>query len=117
MCHRSRAVAAAVLAASLGLQWGCSGSASSARSPEAEGVHHETQIVHEECDVASASSTYDANGDGRPDATVVSDGGREVCRALDLNFDGTIDSWVYYDGGGQVRRRESDYDRDGRVDE
>jgi hypothetical protein len=59
----------------------------------------------------------DANGDGRPDLIIVRNGGREVCRAADLNFDGVMDSWVYLDANGKVRRRENDYDRDGRIDE
>lgn len=118
MRHRSRPVAALGLATSLCLQWGCSASAAkSARAAEGGIVQHETEIVHEECDVAEASTTYDANGDGRPDVSIVTKGGGELCRALDLNFDGTIDSYVYYDANGQVRRREADYDRDGRIDE
>jgi hypothetical protein len=78
----------------------------------------DTRIVHEECDVDDGDAErQDVNSDGRTDRTVVRDGKRERCRALDLNFDGTLDAWVYLDEGGKVRRRESDYDRDGRVDE
>ena len=40
-----------------------------------------------------------------------------MCQWLDLNFDGVVDAWVYFDETGQVRRRETDYDRDGRIDE
>ncbi|MCA9628082.1 MAG: hypothetical protein KC766_10460 [Myxococcales bacterium] len=76
----------------------------------------DTAIVHEDCDLDSGQKT-DVNGDGRPDITVVRSGATEICRAVDLNFDGKIDAWVYRDGSGQVRRRESDYDRDGRIDE
>jgi hypothetical protein len=78
----------------------------------------DTRIVHEDCDLdASGAESQDVNGDGRPDRTVVRQGGVERCRGLDLNFDGTIDAWVYLEPSGKVRRRESDYDRDGRVDE
>lgn len=98
-------------------QLGCGGSSSSAKVPEGA-VQRDTEIVHEECEVdAGDALKLDANGDKRPDVVQVRDGGREVCRALDLNFDGTMDSWIYYDEQGRIRRRESDYDRDGRVDE
>lgn len=99
------------------LQYGCSGSASRATGPEG-GVQRNTEIVHEACDTASsAAKRLDANRDGQPDIVIVTDQGREHCRALDLNLDGTFDSWVYYGSDGRVRRRESDYDRDGQVDE
>lgn len=107
-----------VLAFPLGVfQGGCSASGSSARNPQGS-VQRDTEIVHEECDIEGSGATrLDANGDGKPDVILVKEGGREVCRALDLNFDGGIDSWIYYAADGQVRRRESDYDRDGRIDE
>jgi hypothetical protein len=98
-------------------QSACSASGSSAKTPEGA-IQRDTAIVHEECDIDAGGATkLDANGDKRPDVVIVKDGGREVCRALDLNFDGGMDSWIYYGADGQVRRRESDYDRDGRVDE
>lgn len=100
-----------------GLQGGCSRSVSAATSPSGA-VQRDTEITHEECDIeGEAAAKLDANGDGKPDVIQVRDGGREVCRALDLNFDGRIDSWIYYEADGRVRRRESDYDRDGRIDE
>ena len=81
-------------------------------------VRADTRIIHEECDVsASGTQQVDVNGDGRADVSIVSAGRVEKCRAVDLNFDGVVDSWVYRDAAGKVRRRESDYDRDGRVDE
>ena len=114
-----RAAIAAFFA--LALQPGCSASASTATpdSPESGGpARKDTRIIHEECDTASKSAEkVDVNGDGGADMTIVRAGSREACRAVDLNFDGTIDMWVYRDQGGQVRRRESDYDRDGRIDE
>jgi hypothetical protein len=78
----------------------------------------DTRIVHEECQVGDDDALKeDINGDGKPDRITVSDGSRPACRALDFNFDGSMDSWVYLDAQGQIRRRESDFDRDGRVDE
>ena len=99
-------------------QPGCSGRG--ARSGEGGVVvEKDTEIVHEECDVASdKSERLDANGDGKADVTIVKIGNRELCRALDLNFDGVADTWIYLaDNGLDVRRRERDYDRDGRIDE
>jgi hypothetical protein len=97
---------------------GCSGAlGGNAKSP-AELARRNTEVVHESCDVASGGSEkLDANADGRPDVTIVRDDGRELCRAVDLNFDGKVDTWVYRDGSGKVRRREMDYDRDGKVEE
>ena len=78
----------------------------------------ETTIVHEPCDASSKSAQgTDINGDGKPDIVHVMEGGRELCRVLDLNADGAIDAFVYFDAAGLERRRESDFDRDGRADE
>lgn len=102
-----------------GFQSGCSGSASTqVNSADSAKTHKDTKIVHEACDTSSSDAEkIDANGDGRPDITIVKSGGHEVCRAVDLDFDGKIDTWVYRNAAGQVTRRETDYDRDGRVDE
>jgi hypothetical protein len=76
------------------------------------------EVVHEACDVNSSSAQRtDANGDGKPELTTVMSGGRQACRAMDLNHDGRIDRYAYYDRDGLLRRVESDYDRDGRIDE
>jgi hypothetical protein len=76
------------------------------------------EIKHEPCDVESKESgRVDINNDGRSEVTHVNKGGHEACRAVDLNFDGRIDSYVYFDKNGQMRRRESDFDRDGALDE
>jgi hypothetical protein len=79
----------------------------------------DTRLVHEECAVAAASTlSEDINGDGQPDRrTAAGAEGKPSCRALDFNFDGVVDAWVYLDEVGRVRRRENDYDRDGKADE
>jgi hypothetical protein len=78
----------------------------------------DTKVTHEACDTGSSDAEkIDANGDGKPDITIVRRGGREVCRAVDLNFDGVVDAYSYFDDSGQLRRRENDYDKDGQIDE
>lgn len=82
------------------------------------GNERDTEIKHDPCDFTSGSARrIDVNGDGKPDITHVSEGGREVCRVVDLNLDGLIDAFIYYDAQGFERRRESDFDRDNRPDE
>ncbi len=77
-----------------------------------------TEIGHEPCDIDSKTAARtDVNGDGKPDIIEVMSNGHEVCRAVDLNFDGRFDTFVYFDGNGKERRRESDFDRDGAIDE
>jgi hypothetical protein len=78
----------------------------------------DTAIVHEPCDGNSSEAVkVDANGDGKPDIIHVMKGGKEVCRIVDLNMDGAPDVFIYYDDQGRERRREQDFDRDGRADE
>ena len=97
---------------------GCAGSTSGTADSAATAGPRPTEIIHEDCDVAAASADrMDANNDGVADVTSVKAGSQLSCQAYDLNFDGKVDSWVYYEPNGQVRRRESDYDRDGRIDE
>lgn len=102
-----------------GLQSGCSSSASTHVNSASDGkIRKDTTVTHKECDIHSGDvEKIDANGDGRPDIYIVKSGGHEVCRAVDLDFDGKIDMWVYFNPAGQVTRRETDYDRDGRIDE
>jgi hypothetical protein len=97
---------------------GCSGSQAAKGAQTAGMTPRDTRIVHEPCDAESSSAQkVDVNGDGRPDIIHVMNGGKETCRVLDLNLDGAVDAFVYYDAQGHERRRESDYDRDGRADE
>ena len=115
-----RRLPAAVFIAGLSacFQLGCN-SANRPGVSTANGITtRDTGVTHEACDLASSGATkIDANGDGKPDVTIVRDGGRELCRAVDLNFDGVIDAYSYFDERGQLRRRENDYDKDGQIDE
>jgi hypothetical protein len=97
---------------------GCGGESANSAGPAKPGevTHRDIRIVHQDCPIASAEK-INVGGDAKPDLFIVTSGGREVCRGLDLNFDGVIDSYVYRDGSGNVVRRENDYDRDGRIDE
>lgn len=84
----------------------------------ATGDERDTEIKHEPCEMGSPTAVrMDVNGDGQPDIINVLKDGREVCRIVDLNFDGGPDAFIYYDAQGFERRRESDFDRDGRADE
>lgn len=96
----------------------CGGKKKGATSAEEIRAQRETKIVLEKCDATSKSAeSIDANGDGRPEIVKVKEGSREVCRTADLNFDGRIDRTTFYDAQHKVRRIESDFDRDGLVDE
>jgi hypothetical protein len=96
---------------------GCGGSkAGAAKGPAGDALS--LTLDHEACDVGSSQAEkIDTNSDGAPDIVRVSSGGHEVCRMVDLNHDGKPDSYLYFDGAGALRRRESDFDRDGRLDE
>ncbi|WP_437330522.1 hypothetical protein [Sorangium sp. So ce381] len=96
----------------------CASSTPEPSSAKGSTSERDTAIVHEPCDKDSASAEkVDVNGDRIPDIIHVKKDGREVCRVVDLNLDGAIDAFIYYDGNGVERRRESDFDRDGRADE
>lgn len=96
----------------------CASSTPEPKSAKSANGERDTAIVHEPCEKDSAAAQkVDVNGDGTPDIIHVSKDGREVCRVVDLNLDGAIDAFIYYDGQGLERRRESDFDRDGRADE
>ena len=111
--------AALVLLLGASFQLGCNGAGGpGANSPGGGITKRDTAVTHEPCDTkASGTEKIDANNDGKPDIFIVHEGSREVCRAVDLNFDGVIDSYSYFDQSGQLRRRESDYDKDGQIDE
>ena len=108
----------AALLSSAMFQFGCNGAAGAGANSASNFTARDTQVAHEKCDVTSDTvEKIDANGDGKPDITIVREGGREVCRAVDLNFDGVIDAYSYFESNGQLRRRENDYDKDGQIDE
>jgi hypothetical protein len=97
--------------------FGCN-SGPDAKSAADGAQERDVRVVHEECNTSAGGSEHlDANGDGRADITIVKDGAREVCRAVDLNLDGKVDVWSYMDDGGRLRRREYDFDRDGAIDQ
>ncbi|HEY1532976.1 MAG TPA: hypothetical protein VGF76_03130 [Polyangiaceae bacterium] len=108
-----------VLLLATAFQFGCNGAGGPGANSANGGItKRDTKVTHEPCDTSSpGAEKIDANGDGKPDITIVREGGREVCRAVDLNFDGVIDSYSYFDSAGQLRRRENDYDKDGQIDE
>lgn len=117
--YRVRSLASRVLAL-IGAVTGCAGSGEPPAVP-GEGdapERRDTTIVHEPCAIDSETAVRgDANGDGRPDVITVEEAGKPLCQWLDLNFDQVADVWVYFAQDGSVRRRETDFDRDGRVDE
>lgn len=96
---------------------GCGGSKEAGpKDPSTEGLPLE--MTHADCDITSSSAVkIDTNGDGKPDIVKVMSGGREVCRMVDINHDDKPDSFTYFDSNGAIRRRESDFDRDGKMDE
>jgi hypothetical protein len=96
---------------------GCNSGAGAKNADEAK-QQRDTRVLHENCDIESgAAERLDANGVGRADLTILRNAGRELCRAADFNFDGIVDTWSYSDRAGRLRRREHDFDRDGRIDE
>lgn len=96
----------------------CGGSAGKAAETPDKVVGPPVTIEHEPCDVTLAGAIkMDVNNDGRADLVRVKKDGREICRVVDLNFDGIVDTFWYFDEQQRVRRRESDFDRDGRIDE
>jgi hypothetical protein len=97
---------------------GCGASAASTTVVNPDGSTRITMVTHEKCDVAGSNAeTLDANGDGRSDVTTVIVGGTAKCRGTDLDFNGKIEIWSYFDQAGKLRRRELDFDGDGRIDE
>lgn len=94
----------------------CGGSNNEAKGPGGEVGKRDTTVTHEDCAIESGEK-LDANGDGKPDVWIVKADGKEVCRAVDLNFDTRVDAYTYFDANGQLRRRERDYDHDGKIEE
>jgi hypothetical protein len=92
--------------------------ADKAKTPASTTEKRDTAIVHEPCDASSSEAVkVDVRGNGNAAITHVMKGGKEVCRIVDLNMDGAPDVFIYYDDQGRERRREQDFDRDGRADE
>lgn len=77
----------------------------------------DVDFEHDPCNPDGSSKTVDVNGDNQPDIIHVMKDGHEVCRIVDLNFDRSYDVFIYYDEKGAERRREADFDRDGRPDQ
>lgn len=119
--HRTRTSLSrpAFACATVALACACSEAASVGTESASSGADlRPVELSHEKCDLDSKSAVRtDVNNDGRSEITRVMSGGKEICRAVDLNFDGKIDSYLYYDAQGTLRRRESDFDRDGIIDE
>lgn len=115
----SRAAILAGLALCLAQVMGCTtADDDKAKTPANGPEKRDTTIVHEPCDGnASSAQKVDVNGDGKHDIIHVMSGAKEACRIVDLNMDGSVDAFIYYDDQGRERRRESDFDRDGRADE
>ncbi len=100
------------------LTLGCGKKAGETKSAADTRQRRETKIELEACvGSGSSSESIDANGDGKPEIVRALKGKVEVCRTVDLNFDGRVDRTVFYDEKGKERRVESDFDRDGLVDE
>lgn len=100
-----------------GMTLGCGGKQQEGPSePGSAHVRRSTKIELEPCAVAE-SAGLDANGDGRAEVGRAMSGGREACRVADLNGDGRPDRTTFFDSDGRLRRVESDFDRDGRIDE
>ncbi len=112
------AFTSAALLIGAGFQFGCNATGKGVNSANNAVTTRDTRVTHEPCDLTAAHvQKEDANGDGRPDITIVLENGHELCRAVDLNFDGVVDAYSYFDANGQLRRREHDYDKDGQIDE
>jgi hypothetical protein len=86
-----------------------------AAAPDAH-IRRSTSVELEKC-AEEGAATYDADGDGKAEVRVATKSGREVCRVADLDSDGKSDRTTFFDAEGRVRRVESDFDRDGKVDE
>lgn len=100
------------------LALGCSKKSSETKTAEDARQRRETKIELEACEGSGQKSErIDANDDGKPEIVRVLKGDQELCRTVDLNFDGRVDRTVFYDAQGKERRTESDFDRDGIVDE
>jgi hypothetical protein len=119
-CLRGRGAVAlvagtlATLLPNAGCGGGTADNGGGAKSPT--GSAHPDRPSHEPCGGSQGQvASVDANGDGKPDITRVTDHGREVCRSVDLDHDGKPDLYEYFDSSGEIRRREFCYDQTGTV--
>ncbi len=62
------------------------------------------------------TTTFDVNGDGRPDVWKHYDGKLLVCKRADMNHDSRVDYWTGYAPNGQRAFERFDFDGDGKVD-
>jgi hypothetical protein len=85
-------------------------------APVAQGPKRSTEMTLEACE-GGAEVLHDADGDGTPEIRAHMEAGRETCRIVDLNGDGSVETTVFFDNAGGLRRVQSDFDRDRRVDE
>lgn len=111
---RGFALRISVLGFALSVSLGCA-----QREPEAAdggATVHDTALLLEPCD-GDAAERYDADEDGKPEVVIFKRGKKELCRKLDFDDDGSTDRTTFLDKRGKVRRIESDFDRDRRVDE
>ena len=96
---------------------GCNRGGRAARSASEADRIRGTDVRHEECKLDTATEKLDADGDGKPELSVVARNGKPVCQGADLNQDGVIDIWSYFAPDGSIRRRELAYSRDARITE
>jgi hypothetical protein len=107
-----------VLFLSQGVACAASGAAGAGANGRHRAEPRDTHLAHEDCPVTQPGVlAEDINGDGHPDRLTLVVNAHPQCTTLDFNFDGVTDVWVYFDERGLVRRRESDFDRDGSPDE
>lgn len=97
------------------LSAGCKKGVRSASANDAR-QFRDTELRLESCS-ADDAELVDLNGDGVPEIVRVRSAGVEMCRAVDLNFDGKVDRTAFFEPSGALRRTQSDFDRDGVVDE
>lgn len=74
----------------------------------------DVEMIHELC---TPVTPIDIDDDARPDLVRGAAPDGTTCTSFDLNLDGVADQHVYLDAQLRDRRRESDLDGDGHIDE